>query len=155
MDNPACSTVDVPSIHKTDHMNTSLFDDSELELQCYHNKGVIVDDEEYCDSKEDPLIDATTLSGVVYPDIAPSDESDNATVENEDNDEAEENENENDEDGNDVLKLEDNCRISDGESCNSNASSCLTTVEHYIKVCNLTFILHAIRHVFRQCDYLL
>jgi hypothetical protein len=141
MDNPACSTVDVPSIHKTDHMNTSLFDDSELKLQCYHNKGVIVDDEEYCDSKEDPLIETTTISSVVYPDIAPSDESDNATVENEDNDETEENEH--DEDGNEALKLEDNSRISDGESCNSNASSCLTTVEHYIKV--IYFMLAEIR----------
>ncbi|KAL6590013.1 hypothetical protein ACP70R_050176 [Stipagrostis hirtigluma subsp. patula] len=131
MDNPACSTVDIPSILKTDHIkNTSLFNDSELELQCYHNKGVIVDDEDECDAKEDPLIEATTLPSVGYPDITISEESDNATVENEDHDNEEI---EDDEDVNDTLKLEDNSRMSDGESCNSNASSCLTASEHYTK----------------------
>lgn len=138
MDNPACSTVDVPSIHKTDHTNTSLFDESELELQCYHNEGVIVDDEENTADKTDADDPEVSKLDVVYSEAvlnimqsSPSwknkDNSNNSiNMENEDHD--------NDDDGCDTLKIEDNCRVSDGESCSSNSSSCLTFSEHYIKV---------------------
>lgn len=144
MDNPACSTVDVPSIHKTDHTSTtSLFDDSELALQCYQNKGVIVDDEE----QDEPIRNKKRLSNV-YNEVllnilhskstwTDQDNSDNIMVENEDNEneenDAEIEENDNEEDGNDTLKMEE-IRVSDGDSCNSNASSCLTFSDHYIKV---------------------
>lgn len=142
MDNPACSTVDIPSIHKTDHSTTSLFDDAELELQCYHNRGVIVDDEE----QKDPHLNTMGLPNVyneVLLNVLNSSsswkskhKSDDMVIENEDNEnEVEENEeNDNEDESNDCLKIEENSRVSDGDSCNSNASSRLTFTDHYIKV---------------------
>lgn len=144
MDNPACSTVDVPSLHKTDHTSTSLFDDTDLRLQCYHNEGVIVDDEENNIVKEDSThgIEVAELSEDVYSEVVLNIMQSSPSWKNRDigndvtNSVAENDDNDND-DKSDPFKLkEDNCRISDGESCSSNSSSCLTFTDNYIKVCD-------------------
>ncbi|XP_065205168.1 F-box/WD repeat-containing protein 7 [Planococcus citri] len=104
MDNPACSTLDVPSLHKTDHTSTSLFDDSEVALECHYNEGVIVDDEEI-EEKNDTSrgIEEDEYCDVVL-NIMQSSPNDHRSD-----------------------------KITDGESCSSNSSSCLTFSDHYIK----------------------
>ena len=134
MDNPACSTLDVPSLHKTDHTNTSLFDDSEVALECHYNEAVIVDDEENLE-KEDTSHGIDEVARLTeeddYSDVVLNIMQSSPSWKNKDSS------NENDsENRTDTIKLkaEDNCRISDGESCSSNSSSCLTFSDHYIKV---------------------
>lgn len=142
MDNPACSTVDVPSPLKTDHTSTSLFDDSEIELQCHYNEGVIVDDEGHNIVKEEIThgIEVARLVEDVYSEVVLNIMQSSPSWKNRDsassNTENEDNENE---DKSDTFKIktEDNCRISDGESCSSNSSSCLAFSDHYVKVSKL------------------
>ncbi len=134
MDNPACSTVDVPSLLKTDRSSTSLFDNSELKLQCYHNEGVIVDDEENTVDKDDTNDGVSSFSNGYSEgllNIMPSPSWKNKDIA--DNRISNENEDDNEEEGSDT-KQDDNCRVSDGESCNSNFSFCSTYSEPYIKV---------------------
>lgn len=134
MDNPACSTVDVPPLHKTDHSSTSLFDDSELELQCYHNEGVIVDDEERNEDKTEHD-DDISMSKAEYSAAVMNIIQSSPSWKNKDSTEINSNSESDDidrEDGSDTLKTDDNYRGSDGES--SNISLCSTYSEPYIKV---------------------
>lgn len=138
MDNPACSTVDVPPLHKTDHSSTSLFDDSELELQCYHNEGVIVDDEERSEDRAEHD-DDISMSKAEYSDVVLNIIQSSPSWKNKDSTEINSN-SESDidkEDGSDTLKADDNYRGSDGES--SNISLCSTYSEPYIKVTTLIY----------------
>lgn len=134
MDNPACSTVDVPPLLKTDHSSTSLFDDSELELQCYHNEGVIVDDEERTEDRTEHDDDISMSKGA-YSNVVMNILQSSPSWKNKDGTDSNSNSENDDterEDGIDTLKTDDNYRGSDGES--SNNSLCSTYSEPYIKV---------------------